>query len=112
MKVARMHEAAREASRDPASIALTVYAFMVVRPPHRKAPGGDRTLLQGTAAQVIADIRAFQAVGVTHFVFSATKHETAAALDNMKRFAEEVRPHVEDQGMQSRELLRRARRKA
>ncbi len=112
MKVTHMYEAAREAGRDPASITLTFYAFMEVRSPHWKALGGDRALLQGTAAQVIADIRAYKAIGVTHFVFSATTDETAAAVDNMKRFAEEVRPRVEDQGTESREPLRQGRRKA
>jgi probable F420-dependent oxidoreductase len=98
MKVTQLHGAAREAGRNAGSIALTFYAFMEVRSPCGKGRAGDQPLLQGTPAEVIADIRAYQAVGVTHFVFSAMTHEMDTVLDNMKRFAEDVRPHVEDQG--------------
>ncbi len=111
-KVTQMHETAREAGRDPASIVLTLYAFMEVWSPRRKALGGDRMLLQGTVAQVIADICAYQAIGVTHLVFSTMADETTGAVDNMKRFADEVRPHVKELGTEFREPRSRGGSKA
>src|SRR5207245_1606348 len=59
-----------------------------------KPPAGERPLFQGTAAQVIADIRAYQAAGVTHFVFDPTVPDLKAALTNMDRFAHDVRGKV------------------
>ncbi len=90
----RLREMARHAGRDPSAIALTFRAPMEVRSPRDKAPGGDRPLLQGTAAEVIADIRRYQAAGVTHFVFDPVRPDLRAALANMERFAETVRPKV------------------
>jgi alkanesulfonate monooxygenase SsuD/methylene tetrahydromethanopterin reductase-like flavin-dependent oxidoreductase (luciferase family) len=67
---------------------------MEVRPKSARAPGGDRPLFQGTAAEVIADIRAYQAAGVTHFVFDPTVPDLKATLTNMDRFAHDVRGKV------------------
>src|SRR5207249_2695647 len=82
---------AQQAGRDPKSIELTVRVPMEVRPRGAKSPGGDRPLFQGTAADVIADIRAYAAAGVTHFVFDPTVSELRAALTNMERFAQDIR---------------------
>ncbi|MBI4638998.1 MAG: LLM class F420-dependent oxidoreductase [Candidatus Rokubacteria bacterium] len=95
--VKRLHALAREAGRDPGSIALTLRAPMEVRPRRAKPPGGDRVPFQGTAAEVIADIRQYQAVGVTHFVFDFHAQEVPTiqrVLANMERFADDVRPFV------------------
>jgi hypothetical protein len=67
---------------------------MEVRGPRTKAPAGDRPPLQGTAAEVLADIRRYQAAGVTHLVFDPVRPDLRAALANMERFAGEVRPRV------------------
>jgi probable F420-dependent oxidoreductase len=85
---------AAEAGRDPKSVELTVRVPMEVRPKSARAPGGDRPLFQGTAAEVIADIRAYQAAGVTHFVFDPTVPDLKATLTNMDRFAHDVRGKV------------------
>jgi probable F420-dependent oxidoreductase len=85
---------AAEAGRDPKSIELTVRVPMEVRPKNAKPPAGERPLFQGTAAEVVADIRAYQAAGVTHFVFDPTVPDLKAALSNMERFAHDVRPVV------------------
>jgi probable F420-dependent oxidoreductase len=91
---ARIHEHARRAGRDPAAIALTFRAPMEVRSRRDRAPGGDRPLFQGTADEVIADIRRYQAAGVTHFVFDPVRPDLKALTASMERFAEEVRPRV------------------
>lgn len=93
-KVARLRAWAREAGRDPREITLTFRAPMEVRPRSTKAPGGDRPLFQGTAAEVMADIRRYQALGVSHIVFDPVRPDLRAQLANMERFADEVRPKL------------------
>jgi alkanesulfonate monooxygenase SsuD/methylene tetrahydromethanopterin reductase-like flavin-dependent oxidoreductase (luciferase family) len=94
-RVKELRAWAQRAGRDPKSIELTVRVPMEVRPKNARPPGGDRPLFQGTAAEVIADIRAYQAVGVTHFVFDPTVPDLKATLANMQRFAHDVRGKVE-----------------
>jgi probable F420-dependent oxidoreductase len=86
---------AREAGREPRAVTLTVRVPMEVRAKRFKPPAGDRPLFQGTAEQVIADIRAYHAAGVTHFVFDHTHQDLRAVLDNLERFAHDVRPKLE-----------------
>ena len=92
--VKQLHAYAEAAGRDPRAITLTIRVPMAVRPKRARAPGGPRPLFQGTAAEIIADIRRYQALGVTHFVFDPTVRELRAVRDNMERFADEVRPKV------------------
>ena len=93
-KVKRIQEHARVARRDPEAITLTFRAPMEVRSSRAKPPAGERPLFQGTAAEVAADIKRYQAAGVTHFVFDATSAEPRAVLSNIERFAHEVRGKV------------------
>lgn len=93
-KVKQLRTAAQRAGRDADAIALTVRVPMEVRPARAKAPGGDRPLFQGTAAEVARDVRAYQALGVRHFVFDPVQPELKAWLAALERFAADVRPHV------------------
>ena len=86
---------AKEAGRDPRAITLTVRVPMEVRSKRFKPPGGDRPLFQGTAEQVIGDIRAYADAGVTHFVFDHTHQDLRSVLENLDRFAHDVRPKLE-----------------
>jgi probable F420-dependent oxidoreductase len=92
--VKQIHSAAQRAGRNPGSIKLTFRAPMEVRSPRAKAPRGDRMMFQGTAAEVLTDLRAYAAVGVSHVVFDATVQDLKAVLANLERFAEEVRPKL------------------
>jgi probable F420-dependent oxidoreductase len=94
-RVKQLHTWAQQAGRDPRAITLTFRAPMEVRSRREKAPAGDRPLFQGTAPEVIADIRRYQALGVSHFVFDPTRPDPKAMLANMERFADEVRPKVQ-----------------
>lgn len=94
IRVKQLRAWAEAAGRDPRAITLTLRVPMGVRPKRAKAPAGDRPLFQGTAAEVIADIRLYQALGVTHFVFDPTVQDLRSVRENMDRFAHEVRPHV------------------
>ncbi len=93
-KVKQIHAWASRAGRNPKEITLTFRAPMEVWPKRAKPPAGDRPLLRGTAAQVIEDIRQYQALGVSHFVFDFTATDVKTIIANMERFAEEVRPKV------------------
>ncbi|PYM13212.1 MAG: LLM class F420-dependent oxidoreductase [Candidatus Rokuibacteriota bacterium] len=92
--VERLKGYARQAGRDPASITLTLRVPMLVRSPRAKAPGGDRPLFQGQASEVRADIERYAGLGVSHFVFDAPVPEPKEVLQNMERFAGEVRGKI------------------
>jgi hypothetical protein len=51
-------------------------------------------MFQGTAAEVLADVRRYAALGVSHFVFDPVRPDARALLDTMARFAEDVRPRA------------------
>ena len=87
-KAKQVHAWAQRAGRNPESIALTLRCPMEVRPARAKAAAGTRPLFQGTAAEVLGDVRAYQAVGVSHFVFDPVVPELGRVLANMERFAD------------------------
>jgi hypothetical protein len=93
-RVKQIEAWAREAGRDPSAITLSVRVPMEVRPKRLKPPAGERPLFQGTADQVIADIRAYADAGVTHFVWDFTNQDLHLVLGNLERFAQEVRPKL------------------
>ena len=93
-KVAIIHDWAKKAGRDPESITLSFRCPLEVVPKRAKPSGGDRTLFRGTAAEVIGDIKTYQALGVGHFVFDAAAQDARGFLTIMERFAEDVRPRL------------------
>jgi len=93
-KVKQIHAWAQRAGRDPKAFTLTFRAPMEVRPRGTKAARGERPRLQGTAAEVAADLQQYVALGVTHFVFDPTVPDLRAVLANMARFADDVRPKL------------------
>jgi probable F420-dependent oxidoreductase len=93
-KAKQVHAWAQRAGRDPRRITLTFRCPMDVRSKRAKAAAGDRPPFQGTADEVLGDIRAYQATGVSHFVFDPVVPELGRVLANMERFADEVRPKI------------------
>jgi len=93
-KVAIVHDWARKAGRDPEAITLSFRCPLEILPKRAKPAGGDRTLFRGTAAEVAGDIKAYQALGVTHFVFDSVAQDVRGWLTLMERFAEEVRSRM------------------
>ena len=67
---------------------------MEVRARSAKPAAGERPPFQGTADQIVTDIRRYQALGVSHFVFDHTVQELRAVLANIERFASDVRPKL------------------
>jgi probable F420-dependent oxidoreductase len=91
-KVAVIHAWARKAGRDPRDITLSFRAPLELHSSRVKPAGGDRLPFRGSAAEVIQDVKAYQAVGVTEFVFDLTAPDVRGQLAMMERFAEDVRP--------------------
>jgi probable F420-dependent oxidoreductase len=91
-KVAVIHGWARKADRDPKDITLSIRAPMELTPGRAKPVAGDRVPFRGYAAEVVQDIKAYQAVGVTDFVFDLASPDLRRQLGTMERFADEVRP--------------------
>ena len=57
-------------------------------------PAGARRTLSGSPEKMAADITFYQQVGVQHFVFAFMGNDIETLLQNMERFAKEVRPRV------------------
>jgi probable F420-dependent oxidoreductase len=92
-KVKQIHTAAPGAGRDPAAITLTLRAPLRVSGP-RERPVADRPMFQGQVADVVTDIRAYRALGTSHFVFDPPAPDLKAWLTIMDRFAHDVRPKI------------------
>ncbi|MEK7387470.1 MAG: LLM class F420-dependent oxidoreductase, partial [candidate division NC10 bacterium] len=93
-KAKQVHAWAQRAGRSPTSVTLTFRCPMDVRSTRAKAAAGARPLFQGTADEVLGDLRTYQAIGVSHFVFDPVVPELGRVLANMERFADEVRPKI------------------
>jgi alkanesulfonate monooxygenase SsuD/methylene tetrahydromethanopterin reductase-like flavin-dependent oxidoreductase (luciferase family) len=92
-KVKLIHDWARKAGRDPKDIALTLRVPLELAP-KRGAWSSDQPGFRGTPADVIAHIKAYQALGVSHFVFDLAPTDLRGQLSLMERFAQEIRPKV------------------
>jgi probable F420-dependent oxidoreductase len=87
--VASLRDQAVAAGRDPKAIALSF------RAPLRFTDGGtpgSRTPFIGSRDQIVEDIRTYQRLGVSHLVFDVAGPSVEAILEQLQRFAEEVRP--------------------
>jgi probable F420-dependent oxidoreductase len=89
---------AKEAGRDPESITITVRVAMEVRPKRMKPPAADRPIFQGTAEEVMRDIRTYADLGVTHFIWDPTHADLPSVLDNLDRFAHDVAGKIRNMG--------------
>jgi len=47
---------------------------------------------RGAASEVMQDIKEYQVLGVSHFIFDLTPPDLRGQLAMMERFADEVRP--------------------
>ena len=97
-KVKQIHAWAERAGRDPRAITLTLRVPMEVWSKRAKPPTGDRQMFRGAPEQVIADIRQYAALGVTHFVFDFSVPDVKQMVAGMERFAEDVRPKAKRAG--------------
>ena len=80
---------AREAGRDPRAITLSFRA--PIKFTDGAAPGA-RTPFIGSRDQIMEDIHTYQRLGVGHLIFDFAGSSVDAILEQLQRFAEEVRP--------------------
>jgi probable F420-dependent oxidoreductase len=89
-RVKRLHELARAAHRDPATITVSFKGPLSFD----DAAGSKRAPLTGSAAQIVEDLRAYVAAGVQHFVLDFSVSAVPQMVSVLERFAGEVRPQV------------------
>jgi probable F420-dependent oxidoreductase len=80
---------AEKAGRDPASLELTLLRPLQILDGPAKEP---RRPLIGSADQVAEDIRHYARIGVSHLVFGFRTTDGPEMLQQVERFAAEVRP--------------------
>jgi probable F420-dependent oxidoreductase len=91
-KVAMIHDWARKAGREPKDITLSLRTPLELVSRHAKPSGGERAPFRGRAAEVIQDVKDYQAVGVSDFIFDLAPQDLRGQLAMMERFADDVRP--------------------
>jgi probable F420-dependent oxidoreductase len=92
--VARLHEEARRAGRDPATIDLAYWASWYKEGQTLKLDDGQRQVFTGSDADVARDIEAFRALGVRHLLFSFARASLPESIAAMERFADKVLTQV------------------
>ncbi len=93
-RVDRLHELCREEGRDPATVELAYWANWAFDQPPLAMEAGERHLFTGDAAVIAADIGGLAEIGVTRTLFNFQQPTVSATLDDLSRFAEEIRPLV------------------
>ncbi len=88
--VDRLRDISESAGR-PREVVDVVFSATISFDP---SSGDARRTLTGSAEAIGADIVLYQQVGVEHFVFSFQGDELEQVLENMERFATEVRPGI------------------
>jgi len=86
---AEIRDQAEAAGRDPKAITLSFRA--PIKFSYGAASGG-RIPFVGTRDQIVEDVRTYQRLGVSHLVFDFAGHSADAILEQLHRFAEDVRP--------------------
>jgi probable F420-dependent oxidoreductase len=86
----RLAELAAAAGRDPAGIVIAFKGPVAFR----AAAGRERVPLAGSPAQIVEDLQAYVAAGVTHFVLDFSVPTPPEMLEVLERFAADVRPRV------------------
>jgi probable F420-dependent oxidoreductase len=92
--IARLHDEARRLGRDPATIVLAYWASWYKEDQSPVIDTGERQVFTGSDAEVAADIRAFDALGVRHLLFNFARATLAESLSSLERFAARVLPLV------------------
>jgi probable F420-dependent oxidoreductase len=72
-------------------LSITLRAGLAIR----TSPGGpDRRALQGTPEEIVADLRAFKALGVSHVLMEASYRDLGQMTRTFEAFARDIRPKV------------------
>lgn len=90
--ISRLHEEAKLAQRDPASIELAYWASWYKEGETLTVEDGQRQAFTGSDAEVAQDIRAFRSLGVRHLLFNFARPSLNESLASLDRFAAKVLP--------------------
>ena len=88
---AEIRSQAEATGRDPKTITLSFRAPIKFT---NGAASGDRIPFVGTRDQIVEDIRMYQRLGVSHLIFDIAGPSVDSILEQLHRFAEEVRPAI------------------
>jgi probable F420-dependent oxidoreductase len=91
--IARLRRLVGEAGRDPAKMGV-VYRVKRHAIPMPPASDGNRRLFSGSIADVIEDIRALRAIGVTGLDFDFEQDDADGVIAGMRRFRDDVMGRV------------------
>ena len=89
-KIARLRRISARAGRAEDAVDLVFSTDCVFQ----DEPDADRRLVSGRPEQIAADLRQYQDLGVTHFIFSFPASTADEQQEAMERFAREVMPLV------------------
>ena len=79
-----------EAGRDPASVALTYRVKRYGEAVPEKASDGERRLFSGSTTDLVADLKALRALGVSAIDIDFERPDAEASIAEMRRFQEQV----------------------
>jgi alkanesulfonate monooxygenase SsuD/methylene tetrahydromethanopterin reductase-like flavin-dependent oxidoreductase (luciferase family) len=88
--VAKLRERADRAGRDPATIGLAYWAPWYKAGQAAKVEGGERMAFTGSDADLLEDIAAFEAIGVSSLLFTFIRPTLEETLASMDRFAQDI----------------------
>ena len=88
--VAKLHARAEQAGRDPATIGLAYWAPWYKAGQAANTESGERQAFTGSDADILADIAAFDALGVRSLLFTFIRPTLAETLAAMDRFASDI----------------------
>jgi probable F420-dependent oxidoreductase len=88
--VDRLRRLTGEAGRDPASVALTYRVKRYGEAVPEKASDGERRLFSGSTTDLVADLKALRALGVSAIDIDFERPDAEASIAEMRRFQEQV----------------------
>ncbi|HVH75122.1 MAG TPA: TIGR03619 family F420-dependent LLM class oxidoreductase [Stellaceae bacterium] len=88
--IARLRRYAAEAGRNPAAIVLAYRVKRYGGDLPRLASDGERRLFSGSVADIVADLRALEELGVSALDIDIERPSAADAIAELRRFREEV----------------------
>jgi probable F420-dependent oxidoreductase len=88
--VDRLRQQTVEAGREPASVGLTYRVKRYGEAVPTKASDGERRLFSGSAADIVADLKALQRLGVSAVDIDFERPDVDTSLAEMRRFQEEI----------------------
>jgi probable F420-dependent oxidoreductase len=88
--IERLRQLTAAAGRDPASVALAYRVKRYGEAVPERASDGERRLFSGSTTDIVADLRALRALGVSAIDIDFERPDVVASLAEMRRFQEQI----------------------